>query len=60
VSKEEQPTNILPFAIPSNREPPVTAAELAEYRKLKPLLIQMLKEWQKIRTGCPIARRTIE
>lgn len=60
MSKEEQPTNILPFAIPANREPPATAAELAEYRKLKPLLIQMLKEWQKVRTGCPIARRAIE
>lgn len=60
MSKEENPTNIVLFAIPANREPPITAAELAEYRRLKPLLIQMLKEWQKIRVGCPIARRTIE
>lgn len=56
---EEQPSNVVPFTAPtpSRREPQPTAAEIAEYRQLRPLLIQMLDEWQKIRVGCPIAQR---
>lgn len=57
--REEHPNNIVPFAAPLRREPPLTAAELAEYRRLRPALIQMLEEWAKLRIGCPIARRTI-
>jgi hypothetical protein len=36
-----------------------TGAELAEYRRIRPLLLQMLAEWEVIKgsIGCPIARR---
>ena len=56
---EDRPSNVVPFAAPAHREPPPTAAEIAEYRRLRPALLQMLEEWQKVRIGCPIARRTI-
>jgi hypothetical protein len=44
------------------RRPPLeraTPAELAEYRRIKPLLLQMLREWEAVKGsgGCPIARR---
>lgn len=41
------------------REPNLTDAELIEYRRLRPALLQMLEEWQKIRTGCPVARNML-
>lgn len=57
--QEKIPGNVVPFAPPPHWEPPLTAVELAEYRRLRPALLQVLEEWQKIRTGCPIARQTI-
>lgn len=38
---------------------PATAEELAEYRQMWPLVMQMLREWEMIKGsgGCPIARR---
>jgi hypothetical protein len=43
------------------REPPASQAELAEYRRLRPLLLQMLKEWEAIKGsgGCPVARQIV-
>jgi hypothetical protein len=42
-------------------EAPVTAEEVAEYRRLRPLLLQMLEEWQMIRSsqGCPVFRQIV-
>lgn len=38
-------------------EPPATDDELAEYRALRPKLLQMLKEWELLKSarGCPVA-----
>jgi len=41
---------------------PVTAEELAEYRRIKPDLLQMMAEWRLIRSraGCPIFREVVD
>jgi len=38
---------------------PATAEELEEYRRVWPLVKQMLKEWEAVKGsgGCPIAQR---
>lgn len=43
------------------REPAVTDAEIAEFRRLKPLLLRMLKEWEQLKSeeGCPVARHVL-
>ena len=46
--------------MPARKEAALSDAELVEYRRLRPLLMQLLDEWQKVRTGCPIAKRMIE
>lgn len=35
-----------------------TSQELAEYRRIKPQLLQMLREWEALKSGrgCPVAR----
>lgn len=50
-----------PSQRPAHREPPPTDAELAEYRRLKPLLVKMLDEWNAITAsgGCPVARHIL-
>lgn len=48
-------------ARPILREPPITAAELAEYRRIRPQLLAMLAEWKALTApeGCPIARQIV-
>jgi hypothetical protein len=43
---------------PRHHEPPASDDELAEYRRIRPLLLQMLAEWQTLKgpNGCPVAR----
>jgi len=54
--------NVVPLFLatiaPRRKEAPVSDEELAEYRRLKPLLLQMLAEWEQIKGsgGCPVAR----
>lgn len=55
----EDPTNVLPFSTPLYREPPLTAVELAEYRRLRPMLRKLVEDWPKIVSSCPIAKRTV-
>jgi hypothetical protein len=55
----EDLTNVLPFSTQLLREPPLTAAELAEYRRLRPMLRKLVEDWPKIVSGCPIAKRTV-
>lgn len=40
------------------REPPLTDAEISEYRRIKPLLQQLMVEWETLKSekGCPVAR----
>ena len=58
--QEDQPTNVIALHPPApRRDPPLTPAELAEYRRLRPLLLQMLEEWHRVRMACPIAQRAI-
>lgn len=55
-------SNVVSIATrPALREPPITQAELAEYRRLRPQLIQMLADWKKLTNehGCPIASQII-
>lgn len=54
--------NVIPLFIARprrEREAPVTAEEIAEYRRMRPLLLKMLREWEAIKGagGCPVARR---
>ena len=43
------------------REPPLTSAELAEYRRLLPLLMKLAEEWASVTDsgGCPVARQIL-
>lgn len=45
----------------AERQPPITSEELAEYRRMRPLLLKMLKEWDAITAsgGCPVARHVL-
>lgn len=40
---------------------PVTADEIAEYREMRPILRQMVQDWQVLRgpTGCPAMRHIL-
>jgi hypothetical protein len=42
----------------TKREAPPTDEELMEYRRIRPRLLQMLREWDalKSQSGCPVAR----
>lgn len=44
-----------------HREAPASEDELAEYRRIKPLLLEMLREWEMVKGsgGCPVARNLI-
>lgn len=50
--------NVIALFPTPRRADGATPAELAEYRRIKPLLLQMLREWEAIKSsgGCPIAR----
>jgi hypothetical protein len=52
--------NVFPlFPDLAKREAPPTPEEIAEYRRIRPQLLQMLREWEAVKAtgGCPIARR---
>lgn len=62
--QETMPANVFklePVKRSATREQPVTDAEIAEYRKLKPKLLQMLAEWDAIKAsdGCPVAHHVL-
>lgn len=62
--QETMPGNVFklePIARKAPREQPVTDAEIAEYRKLRPKLLQMLAEWEQLKSaeGCPVARHVL-
>lgn len=42
-------------------EPRSTVEELAEYRRIKPLLLEMLREWQLTKGpgGCPVLKKVL-
>lgn len=42
------------------REEPVTEAEVAEYRRIRPRLLRMLAEWELVSANCPMAVRLID
>jgi hypothetical protein len=43
------------------REPPLTDEEIAEFRRLRPLLIKMLADWGTLSgpTGCPVVHHIL-
>lgn len=43
-------------------EPMPTNEELAEYRRIRPRLLQMLREWEMLKgpRGCPVARSILD
>jgi hypothetical protein len=61
---------VVPFQAPSasarKHEPPPTNEEIAEYRRIRPVLMQMLEEWPKllrehraITSNCMLARKIL-
>lgn len=52
---------LFPNVIPGQIEAPVTDEEVAEYRRIKPLLLKMLREWDLVKGsgGCPVARNLV-
>jgi hypothetical protein len=40
---------------------PPTSEEIAEYRRIKPLLLQIIQEWKILKgpDGCPVARQIL-
>ena len=59
-STEDEPPTAVILSFPDQRLARATPEELAEYRAMLPLLRQMLKEWQVVKTMCPMARRLTE
>lgn len=62
--EEVMPANVFklePVRRSTIREPQVTDAEIAEYRKLRPKLLRMLAEWEEIKAsnGCPVAHHIL-
>lgn len=62
--EEVMPANVFklePVRRSTIREPQVTDAEIAEYRKLRPKLLRMLAEWEEIKgsNGCPVAHHIL-
>lgn len=46
----------------ANRAPPVTAEEIAEFRRVWPDVLKMLDEWKEVtaaKDGCPVARQIL-
>lgn len=64
-AKVAETTNVTPLfgrqPRPASREPAPTDEEIAEYRRIRPKLLQMLDEWDRIRgyKGCPAARAVL-
>jgi hypothetical protein len=58
-------TNVTPLfgrqPRPTSREPGPTDEEIAEYRRIRPQILQMLEEWNRIKgyKGCPAARAVL-
>jgi hypothetical protein len=61
---------VVPFQAPSGsarkHEPPPTDEEIAEYRRIRPLLMQMLEQWPRllkeheaITSNCVLARKIL-
>lgn len=61
---------VVPFQAPSGsarkHEPPPTDDEIAEYRRIRPVLLQMLEQWPKflkehqaITSNCVLARKIL-
>lgn len=42
------------------REARVSEAEVAEYRRMKPLLLKMLSEWERVRAIDPMISRILD
>lgn len=54
------PDDVLVMFDPTRRGSPgnlPTCAEMEEYRRIKPLILKMLAEWDRVRGsgGCPVA-----
>jgi hypothetical protein len=51
-------TNVIQMFVPASRRRwEATEDELAEYRRIRPLLLQMLQEWETAKNrqhGCPV------
>jgi hypothetical protein len=64
-AKQADTTNVTPLfgrqPRPASREPAPTDEEIAEYRRIRPQLLQMLDEWNRIKgyKGCPAARAVL-
>lgn len=56
----EHPDNVVPLYSPSRRrEPPLSDAELAEWRRMAPQLRIALRQLQTLSTECPVARQLL-
>lgn len=40
-------------------EPQPTSEEIREWRDIRPHVLQMLREWDTVRTMCPLARKIL-
>lgn len=76
ISQETEPpseSNVIPFGAAVERrsggrqEPPPTDEELAEYRRIRPILAQIVEQWPKllaehqaITSNCVIARQILK
>lgn len=57
-SEDSNVRSLFGMAARPRREPPLTDAEISEYRRIKPLLQQLMVEWETLKSekGCPVAR----
>lgn len=54
-------SNVIPLRAPParRREPPLTDAELREWRRLVPQLRRMARQMEILTTECPVARQLV-
>lgn len=64
-TEEHPPNDVVVLFDPKRKESvrgKVTRAEVEEYRKIKPQLLTMLREWEKVKGsgGCPVAGMIVD
>ena len=59
--QEPNDANVIPLHAPPprRREPPLTDAELREWRRLVPELRRMARQFETLTTECPVARQVL-
>lgn len=56
---EQEGSNVLQFHAPLRLETPVSPEELAEYRRIRPQLLEMLEQWHVLTSNCLLVKKIL-